>query len=129
MKLLLDTHTFLWLIIEDPRLTENAKKSFLNPDNDIFLSIASTWEIAIKSSLGKLHLAEPLERLIPREIKLNGIYLLHIELKHIMIVAGLPFHHRDPFDRILVAQCRTENLSILSSDQNFDKYEIKRIWE
>jgi PIN domain nuclease of toxin-antitoxin system len=129
MKLLLDTHTFLWLIIEDPRLTENVQKLFLNPDNDIFLSIASAWEIAIKSSLGKLHLAEPLEKLITREIKLNGIYLLHIELKHVMTVAGLPFHHCDPFDRILVAQCRSENLPILSSDQNFDKYEIKRIWE
>ena len=106
MKLLLDTHTFLWLIIEDPRLTEKAKKSFLDTDNDIFLSIASIWEIAIKSSLGKLQMAEPLEKLIPREIKSNGIYLLQIQLKHVMILAGLPFHHLSKFHTIYFFQFR-----------------------
>ncbi|MGA1864320.1 MAG: type II toxin-antitoxin system VapC family toxin [bacterium] len=129
MKILLDTHVFIWLVTEDPQLTEKAKKIFLDSDNDIYLSIASIWEMAIKLSIGKLCLEEPLENLLPRELKINGIYILPIELKHVMIVAGLPFHHRDPFDRILIAQCQAENLPILSSDINFKKYEIKRIWE
>jgi len=129
MKLLLDTHTFLWMITDDTQLTKRAKKDFLDSDNDIYLSMASIWELAIKTSIGKLQVAEPLEKLITLEIKGNGIYLLHIEYKHVMIVAGLPFHHRDPFDRLLAAQCQAENLPILSSDTNFDKYGIKRIWE
>ena len=78
MKILLDTHTFLWVILDDPRLTEKAEKVFLDPDNDIYLSMASIWELAIKTSLGKLQLAEPLERLIANELKENGIYLQYI---------------------------------------------------
>lgn len=128
MKLLLDTHTFLWLIIDDPKLSTNVKSIFLDSDNDIYLSMSSVWEMAIKVSLGKLILSEPFEKIIPREIKTNGIYLLNIEFTHIAIIANLPFFHRDPFDRIIIAQSMVENFPVLSIDTHFDRYKIKRIW-
>lgn len=128
MKILLDTHTFLWLILDHPQLSNKAKKLFLNVENELFLSIASIWEIAIKSSLRKLVLKQPIARFIPEQLQYNNITQLDIHFRHVTTVATLAFHHRDPFDRLLISQALTENLLILSNDIAFDAYAIQRIW-
>jgi PIN domain nuclease of toxin-antitoxin system len=92
------------------------------------LSTASLWEIAIKISLGKLALTEPFDVLIPAQLNLNGIELLEISVAHASMVANLPFHHRDPFDRLLIAQAQVEQMTIVSKDDTFDAYGIKRKW-
>ncbi|MGB9440822.1 MAG: type II toxin-antitoxin system VapC family toxin, partial [Desulfobacterales bacterium] len=104
MKVLLDTHAFLWLISGDDRLSETAQKTFLNPGNILFFSAASLWEICIKMSLGKLSLKSGWLKTIEDEMKINAIQWLSIEMTHCVKLINLPFHHRDPFDRMLVAQ-------------------------
>ena len=104
MKLLLDTHAFLWWVEGTPPLGRRARAAVASPDNDVFVSVASCWELAIKLSLGKLRLTERLDRFIPEQLTLNGFSLFAVELRHVVGVADLPFHHRDPFDRLLVAQ-------------------------
>ncbi len=126
--MLLDTHTFLWFISDDPRLSSAARDAIEEPSNRRFLSVASLWEMAIKVSLGKLALAQPIDVLLPRQLEINGVELLPIEAGHALRVATLPFHHRDPFDRLLVAQCLEEDLPLISADQQFDAYGIRRIW-
>ncbi len=126
--LLLDTHALLWLITDDSRLSEVAKEAYLTLDAPVSLSLASVWEIAIKVSLGKLAVAEPLETLLPRELRENAIRLLPIEMDHCLKVARLPFHHRDPFDRLIAAQALHEGLPLLSRDPAFDAYGVERIW-
>ena len=127
MRLLLDTHTFLWFIDDNPRLSSNAK-SLLESDNDLLLSTASLWEIAIKLSLGKLSLPEPFEAFVFYQLSLNAIDILQIDTAHLGVVATLPFRHRDPFDRLLVAQAMVEQLPIVSADVEFDAYSIERLW-
>jgi PIN domain nuclease of toxin-antitoxin system len=128
MKLILDTHAFLWFIMGSSRLSKKARELMENSNNERLLSIASLWEMAIKVSLGKLTLAAPFEVLIPQQLKLNGIELLNIKMEHTATVAMLPFYHRDPFDRLLIAQCMVERLPLLSADESMDNYPIKRIW-
>jgi len=128
MKLLLDTHTFLWFISGDPKLTIAARGLIEDAANDVLLSAASHWEMAIKVSLGKLTLAEPFAVLVPRELTRNRVGTLPIELTHTTLVCSLPFHHRDPFDRLLIAQSLTENVPIVGSDVTFDAYGVKRLW-
>lgn len=127
MKLLLDTHTFLWFINDEPRLS-SAALTLLESDHDIFVSMATLWEIAIKYSLGKLSLPTPYEEFVTHQILTNEFNVLSIQIAHLTIVAQLPFHHRDPFDRILVAQSMLEDLPILSADPLLDRYSIKRMW-
>jgi len=128
MKYLLDTHTLLWIIADDPRLSKKAKNAYLNSENFIFFSVASLWEMAIKISLKKLSIEEPLNEFIQNHIKGNDIKFLNIEIPHILSLENLAYHHRDPFDRLIVAQSIHENISILSSDKIFDLYPIKRVW-
>ena len=128
MRLLLDTHSFLWFIGGSERLSFKARQEIENPENQSFLSTASLWEMAIKISLGKLDLLRPFEDLISQQLTLNGIELLEITIGHIAIIANLPFHHRDPFDRLLIAQALFENIPIVSGDSIFDAYQITRIW-
>jgi PIN domain nuclease of toxin-antitoxin system len=128
MKLLLDTHTFLWFIMGSSRLIKKACELIEDVNNERLLSIASLWEMAIKISLGKLTLVEPFEVLIPRQLKLNRIELLNIKIEHIATVAVLPFYHRDPFDRLLIAQFMVGRLPLLSADESMDNYPMKRIW-
>lgn len=128
MRLLLDTHTFLWFIDGSPRCSANARALVADVSNQRFLSVASLWEMAIKASLGKLSLAQPFEALIPQQLRLNGIELLGIEFHHTALVATLPFHHRDPFDRLLVAQARAEQMPVVSGDAAFDAYDVTRLW-
>lgn len=128
MKLLLDTHAFLWAIADDPRLSPRAREAFLDPDNLLFLSMASAWEIAIKISLGKLHIAGRWNDVVQREMSANGIAWLPIEYEHCVKVAALPFHHRDPFDRLIGAQAQSEHMAIVSRDLSFESYGVRRIW-
>ena len=128
MNLLLDTHTFLWFIAGSSNLSKKARTLIEDADNQIFLSSASLWEIAIKISLGKLKLVDSFETFIPQQLEVNGIEMLNIAIGHTAVVAQLPFHHRDPFDRLLIAQAVAEEMPIVSGDEEFDKYEITRLW-
>ena len=128
MRLLLDTHSFLWFISGSTNLSPTARTLIEDASNQPLLSVASLWEMAIKLSLGKLSLAQPFEVLIPQQMRLNGIKLLGIEIEHTAAVSKLPFHHRDPFDRLLIAQAMVEQMPIVSADTAFDTYPIKRLW-
>ncbi|MBI1745770.1 MAG: type II toxin-antitoxin system VapC family toxin [Acidobacteria bacterium] len=127
MKFLLDTHTFLWFVNDDPQLSVDAK-NLLESDVDLLLSLASLWEIAIKVSIGKLALPDSYDKFIPQQVALNDVQILPIGLAHLGSVATLPFHHRDPFDRLLIAQAMVEKVSIVSADAVFDRYGIGREW-
>jgi len=128
MKFLLDTQAFIWLSTDDPALSNKAKKIFLDNKNDFFLSLASIWEMAIKSSLSKLKLKQSLDKFILNQLQENFIDQLTISFRHVIRVKKLPFHHRDPFDRLLAAQALEENLPIISCDTAFDSYNVKRFW-
>jgi PIN domain nuclease of toxin-antitoxin system len=104
----------------DSSLTERARRVIENPEHDILASIASLWEVAIKHSLGKLQLSEPFEELFPHHLSLNSIVLIPIRLDHVSRVSSLPFHHRDPFDRLLIAQALVEEIPVLGGDEAFD---------
>jgi len=127
VKLLLDTHTFIWSIEDDKRLSQKAKKVIEDPDNEIFLSIASLWEMSIKISIGKLELKKPYEEVISY-VRKKGIEILSINFEHTLEVSKLEFHHKDPFDRLIIAQAKIENMTIVSKDILFDDYEVKRLW-
>ena len=127
MRLLLDTHTFLWFINDSPQLSAPAK-SLLESEAELLLSTASLWEIAIKISIGKLTLVRSFGDFIPEQLALNSIKRLPIRLKHLDVVSTLPFPHRDPFDRLLIAQAITESVPIVSADVAFDFYPVKRLW-
>ena len=128
MNVLLDTHAFLWLVTGDDRLSETARKTFLNQENSLFFSAASYWEICIKMSMGKISLKSGWFQTIQNEMEINAIQWLPIEMTHCAKVIKLPFHHRDPFDRMLVAQAITEKMQLLSRDSRLSAYSIKRIW-
>ncbi|MCC5636212.1 type II toxin-antitoxin system VapC family toxin [Nostoc sp. CHAB 5844] len=128
MLLLMDTHTFIWYVTDNVRLTNQALELINDEDNQIFLSIASIWEMGIKQSLGKLTFNLPLDVLITQQLSLNDFALLDIKISHISTVSQLQLHHRDPFDRMLIAQAIVENILILSADIIFDAYLIKRLW-
>jgi PIN domain nuclease of toxin-antitoxin system len=131
MRLLLDTHTFLWFIAGDLQLSQSARSLIEDLENERFLSMASLWEIAIKTSLGKLNMigeGEEFAEFLQEQTWRNSITLLPISLPHLAAVAQLPQHHRDPFDRLLMAQAQTENLTILSADAALDAYGIARRW-
>lgn len=128
MRLLLDTHTFLWWVEDAPELSKKARRALANPNNECFLSLVSCWEMAIKLSFGKLKLAGVIERFVPDQLAANGFRQLEMDFRHVARVAAMPFHHRDPFDRLLVAQAKEEKLVIVSADAVFQKYDVKRIW-
>ncbi len=128
MRVVLDTHAFLWFVGDEPRLSENARALIEDRATNPFLSIASVWEMAIKVGLGKLTPHVPFPMLISEQLNENGIALLDITVDHALHVAQLPYHHRDPFDRMLIAQAITEGLPIISADSVFDTYSVTRIW-
>jgi PIN domain nuclease of toxin-antitoxin system len=127
-NLLLDTHAMLWFFWDDVQLSAPAKALIEDANNRKLVSIASCWEIAIKVALGKLDLGESSRSFLPREIARNNFELLPISLDHATMVEGLTPHHRDPFDRLLIAQAMVEGLSLLSADVVFDPYGISRLW-
>ncbi len=128
MRLLLDTHTLLWFYLGDPQLSAPANGLILDPANLKFVSPATYWEIAIKVSLGKYLLNEPYEDLIQHAIFDNGFAVLPIEPRHTAALLRLPFHHKDPFDRLLIAQAQVEGMPIVGADGAFDQYAITRLW-
>lgn len=128
MKLLLDTHSFLWFISGSSNLSGTARSLIEDSSNQLFLSVASIWEMAIKISLGKLKIGEPFENLIPEQLRLNTIAVLNIEIEHTSALIDLPFHHRDPFDRLLIAQSLVEKMPLISTDSAFDIYGVSRYW-
>ena len=128
MNLLLDTHTFLYFVNNSPLLSPDARTAIEDPANDIHLSIASAWEIAIKSSLNKPQISKPVEIFSPEQLWLNDFQLLPINISHLGAVAKLALHHRDPFDRLLAAQSIAESWPIVSADAQLDAYSVQRIW-
>jgi len=128
MRLLLDTHAFLWFINGDDNLSQHSKLLIQDVNNEVLISIATLWEISIKNSLNKLELAQPFEVLIPRELADNEFTVLPITVEHLIQLGKLPFHHRDPFDRILIAQSLCEQLPIVSKDSQFYNYPLEIIW-
>lgn len=128
MRLLLDTHAFLWFVWDDPQLSVAAKSAIEDPTNEKLVSVATCWEIAIKVGLGKLTLGAPASVFLPRELAKNGFSLLAISLEHAAAVETLPPHHKDPFDRLLIAQARIEDVPIVSADAAFDPYGVTRLW-
>jgi PIN domain nuclease of toxin-antitoxin system len=128
VKLLLDTHAFLWWLGASRGLSRKARSAIGSGRNECYVSIASAWEIAIKVSLGTLRIGGTLDRFLPEQMAANGFHPLAIDLKHVARVATLPFHHRDPFDRLLVAQALEEELRVVTADPVFARYGVKRIW-
>jgi PIN domain nuclease of toxin-antitoxin system len=128
MNFLFDTHTILWFLDGSSSLSQNAKKSIENTHSTKFISIASLWEITIKQGLGKISTAIPLEELM-RSILENGFEILPLDFGHILTLSRLEDFHRDPFDRIIIAQALTENLGLISKDRNFNLYSgVKLVW-
>lgn len=128
MTVLLDTHALLWHYLDDPKLTAAARASIADPTNQVFVSPASHWEIAIKLAIGKYSLQVSFGVFVQEAIFDNGFSILSIEPRHTAELIAMPFHHRDPFDRLIVAQAMVENKSIISGDAVLDAYPIRRIW-
>ena len=128
MKYLLDTHTLLWFLTDDKKLSRRARQLIESSSNESFLSIVSLWEIAIKTGLGKLDLDKPFEQMFPEQLYLNNIKILDITVNSLIKLTTLPLHHRDPFDRLIIAQGLAEGLPIISVDTTFDAYGIDRKW-
>ena len=125
---MLDTHAFLWWITDDPRLSLKVRDLIADGQNELFLSAASAWEIAIKAQIGRLHLSDKPDVLIPDQLSRNSIQALPIHFRHALHVFDLPNHHRDPFDRMIIAQAELENLPIISSDKIFNQYGVEVVW-
>lgn len=127
MQVLLDTQACLWWANDDVRLSRLARQTIQDADPG-FLSVASCWEVAIKLSVRKLTLPRPLQPCVVEHLGLNNFLLLHVDLDDVARVAELPFHHRDPFDRVLAAQALNDDLTVVSADPVFQKYGVKRVW-
>jgi PIN domain nuclease of toxin-antitoxin system len=125
---LLDTHAFLWWIGDDPRLSERAREVLSDGDNDLVFSAASGWEIAIKARLGRLHVPGDLNTYLFRQLTENYTSVLPVHLSHALRVHALPEHHRDPFDRLLVAQAIVEEIPLLSADPRIARYPVEVVW-
>jgi PIN domain nuclease of toxin-antitoxin system len=128
VRVLLDTHAFLWWISDDPRLSEKAREIIADGRNELFFSAASGWEISIKAGLGRLKVAGDLQRFIADQLSRNAIKVLPIYLSHTLHTRVLPDHHRDPFDRILVSQAILEEMPLLSADPKIPHYPVEVVW-
>lgn len=128
MRALLDTHVFLWWINEDPRLSQNAREVLSDVENDLLFSVASVWEMAIKIGSGKLNIMGDPGTYISRYLGENNIEVLQVNLRHAAGIVELPNHHRDPFDRMLVAQALAEDIAIVTIDPQVAAYTAETIW-
>ncbi|MEM6403938.1 MAG: type II toxin-antitoxin system VapC family toxin [Cyanobacteria bacterium P01_D01_bin.116] len=128
MKALLDTHAFIWWVTDDSRLSSTARGIIADESNVLFLSAASAWEIVIKVRLGKLNLPEPPETYIPSRLTMNRFESLPIQMVHALQVVNLPDFHRDPFDRIIIAQSQVEKMPIVTVDTQVTRYPVDVIW-
>ena len=128
MRILLDTHAFLWWITGDQRLSQRSSECISDGSNELFFSVASGWEIAIKAGLGRIDIPDPLDRFVSEHLFRNHMDVLAIQLSHALHVITLPQFHRDPFDRMLISQAQIERLPILSSDKLLAAYDVEVIW-
>ncbi len=129
MSYLLDTASYIWFVTDDAKLSKDAKQLLEDPSGNIFLSLGSIWEMAIKSRLGRgLDLPLSFHQLIDNELEADRFQILSITISHLKRVADLPLFHRDPFDRLLIAQSQVEGLPIITNDAAFDQYQVQRIW-
>ena len=128
MRALLDTHALLWFLLDDARLSEAARSFMVDPDNVLEVSPATYWEIAIKIRLGKYSLPEPYQPFMESQLAANDLGILPILPSHTALLTTMPFHHRDPFDRLLIAQAQAESVPLVSNDEQLDAYGITRIW-
>jgi PIN domain nuclease of toxin-antitoxin system len=128
MRLLLDTHVWLWLQFSPRRMSAAAIDLLRDPGNDLLFSAVSSWEIAIKYALGKLPLPEPPDSYVPKRIRTSGVTPISIEHVHALQVAGLPRHHDDPFDRLMVSQAQIERLTVVTADRKFEPYDVQTMW-
>jgi PIN domain nuclease of toxin-antitoxin system len=124
VKILLDTHAFLWAITDDPRLSQVHRSQYLEPRNELFLSVASLWEMLIKSGIGKLTLPAPAVPYLVKQMEKNRVSLLGVQLSHLSELETLPPLHRDPFDRMIVAQARAERMPVMSDDPALRNYDV-----
>jgi PIN domain nuclease of toxin-antitoxin system len=129
VNLLLDAHALLWFLNDDPQLGPNAKALIEDPANRKLVSIATCWEIAIKVGLGRLDLGESATTFLPRQLSMNKFGLFGIELSHATFIETFPMHHRDPFDRLLIAQSLLETIPVVSGDILFDLHGVTRLWK
>lgn len=128
MKLLIDTQCWLWWFAEPDRLQEATIAQIVDETNELWFSVASVWEMGIKVGLGKLPLPEPIDRYLASRMKQLGARSLEIRADHALQAGGLPLYHRDPFDRMLIAQAQVEGMTIVTSDKMFDRYEVEVLW-
>jgi PIN domain nuclease of toxin-antitoxin system len=128
MRLLLDTHAFLWFVLADARLSAAARTAVGDPANEIEISPATYWEVAIKVARKKYALTQPYQVFFETQIAVNRFRVLPIEIRHTAGLVSLPHHHKDPFDRLLIAQAMVEDIPVVSNDPQFDAYPVTRIW-
>jgi PIN domain nuclease of toxin-antitoxin system len=128
VTLLLDTHVLLWALADDPRLSRKARTLLLDDAHTLLWSAASTWELAIKASLKRIHFNSPLAEYLPQKLESEGIGSLPITTHHAAAVESLPRHHHDPFDRLLVAQAVVEGVVLLSADKIMRRYDVEVVW-
>ena len=124
MRLLLDTHVWLWMIGEHERIEDEAKRALTDPLTELFLSVASVWEIAIKHAAGKLKYTGQPRVQVPLHIERSGVSPLRISVEHALAAGALPSHHRDPFDRLIIAQAQVEELTVVTADERFTAYDV-----
>lgn len=128
MNLLLCTHSFIWWTTALKKLSWRAVTEISNPANNVFLSVTTLWELQIKIQINKFKFADPLEDIVDEQVKTNGFQLLLVNFAHVLELSNLPFHHKDPFDRLLIAQANAENLTLVSSDAKFAAYQVNLLW-
>lgn len=128
MNYLLDTHTFYWWDHEPGKLSAGALAAIKAPVNTVFLSVVNIWEVVLKSSLNRLNLQNPVERLVETQCLVNGFRLLPVEARHAYALRGLPPHHKDPFDRMLAAQAIADGMTLLTVDPVFVNYPVSTLW-
>ncbi|NER19809.1 MAG: type II toxin-antitoxin system VapC family toxin [Symploca sp. SIO1C2] len=128
MRFLLDTQCWLWWFTQPEKLSEDVIEQIADETNEVWFSVASVWEMGIKVSIGKLPLPEPIDDYVPTRMTQLGAKLLEIKASHALRVAALPLHHRDPFDRMLIAQAQIEDMTLVSADFTFNQYEVSLLW-
>ena len=128
MGFVIDTHTFIWYVTNNPKLSLTARELINDGNNVVLLSVASVWEMAIKHSIGKLDFELPFITFVESQIRQNDMALLQIEIEHLALVANLPLYHRDPFDRLIISQAILEQIPIVGVDKVFDSYSVRRLW-
>jgi len=127
MRYLLDTHTFIWWVEDSDRLSKSVR-TIIEENEQVYISAASTWEIIIKSQIGKIQLSEDLPTFLLNQIEINNFQILSVRVKHTLMINNLPMFHKDPFDRMLISQAIVEDLTLLTCDGLISKYDVQTVW-